>query len=700
MKRIAIVTPEIIGLFKNGGIGTNYYFRARFLSSCMNHHVTILFTGSCSRNAAQEWRERYAQMGIRLEILPESPVGRDWKSFHWRATAVHQWLAAETWDEIHFSEYLANGFVCLQAKRAGLAYQNTRLMVTMDGSSLWCREGMQTWSQDPEMDARVDYAERYCCENADTLISPSHYLTGWAERKGWRLPPNRFVLPYLYEKSGEENPPSVRTNHRHLIFFGRLETRKGIGIFCEAIGRLVKTGRAPVRVDFLGKVETHEGRPADQYIRKMSSQWQGTETQIYSDLDCFAAMKHIRRTGGLAVIASPCDNLPYTVIECIVNQVPFVASNSGGIPELADPRLLFAPDASALAAKIEGFAGLPPETKFNHPYQLETVRRAWKQFAETPVESTPTPAIQPPPSKISVCVPCYNHGRYLPDALASLARQTYEHFEVIVVDDGSTNASSNEYFDRMQKEYLPPRFRFFKQQNAGAGAARNFAAAQATGDLLVFVDADNVAKERMLAIFAHAMQVSRADCATCHFDAFLDDIANLQKPPAYHYAPLGPCLEAGWRANVFGDTNFVVGKNVFVELGGFTTSRSARQDWQFLARLALKGFRLIVIPESLFWYRHLPNSISRTGDKIRSAQLVLETYREELSSWPARIIENHAFGPYLSGIAGNTFTIDSYAWSFSRKAAAARGRCGKFFKKLQKSCVKRLLELAGFISRL
>lgn len=695
MKKIAIVTPELAGLYKNGGIGTNYFFRARFLSGCLNHQVTILFTGACSQSAVHEWREQYGPMGIRLEILPDLPAGTNWETFHRRAVAVHQWLSAEGWDEIHLPEYQANGFVCLQAKQAGLAYQNTRLVVSMHSSSLWCREGMQQWSLDPETDDKLDYAEQYSCENADTLISPSHYLMDWAERRGWRLPPNRVVLPHLYEKLGNETAPSFWNNQRHLIFFGRLQTLKGLGIFCEAIGRLAEAGKAPARVDFLGKVGTHEGLPADQYIRQMSSRWQGTETQIHADLDCFAAMKHICRTGGLAVIASLRDNLPYTVIECIVNQVPFIASNSSGIPELADPRVLFAPDARSLAAKLEAFAALPPGTKFNHPYRLETARQAWKKFAETPVEMAASPAVLPPSPKISVCVPCCNHGLYLPEVLDSLARQTYENFEVIVVDDGSTDAGSNEHFNRMQREYLPPRFRFFKQQNGGVGAARNFAVAQATGDLLVFVDADNVARERMLEVFARAMQVSRADCATCHHDIF-HDTADLQKPPIHRCAPLGPCLEAGWRVNIFGDANFVVKKNVFVQLGGFATDRSAVEDWQFLVRLTFKGFRQIVIPESLYWYRHLPDSMMRTTDEIRVARTILETYREGLSSWPARIIENHAFGPYLNGLSGNTITINSRVTPAVRKTGQRR----KIIKKLQKSCTKRLLELAGFISRL
>ncbi len=596
--------------------------------------------------------------------------------------AVHQRLAAEAWDEIHFSEYLANGFVCLQAKRAGLAYQNTRLMVTMDSSSLWCRQAMQQASLDPATDTKLDYAEQYCCENADLLVSPSRYLMRWAEGRGWRLPPNRVVLPNLYERLGDENPAAVRTDPRHLIFFGRLETRKGLGIFCEAVELLAKAGNAPARVDFLGRIGTHESQPADRYISQMSSRWQETETKIYSDLENFAAMNHIRRTGGVVIIASPIDNLPYTVIECIVNQVPFIASNSGGIPELADSCVLFAPNARSLSAKIEEFSTLSADIKFNHPYQFETVRQTWKKFAEIPVETTVPSDVLPTLPKISVCVPFYNHGSYLPEA-------------VIVVDDGSTDASSMTQFDRLRKERLPPRFRFFKQQNGGVGAARNFAAAQATGDLLVFMDADNVAREQMLAVFAKAMQVSGADCATCNYDIF-EGVTGVQKLSVHTCAPLGPCLEAGWRENIFGDANFVVKNSVFAALGGFNTNRSAVEDWQFLVRLNMQGFRQIVIPESLFWYRLLSDSMIRTADKMRVAWTILGTYREGLSSWPAKIIENHVFGSHLDRLSRNTTTFNIRTTPADRKGIQRR----TFFRKLQRSSTKRLLELAGFIARL
>src|SRR5580693_10275122 len=100
MKKIAIVAPELVGLYKNGGIGTNYFFRARFLSGCLNHQVTILYTGSCCQEAVTKWREQYGHTGIRLEVLPKLLEDTNLELFQRRAMAVHQWLVAGTWDEI------------------------------------------------------------------------------------------------------------------------------------------------------------------------------------------------------------------------------------------------------------------------------------------------------------------------------------------------------------------------------------------------------------------------------------------------------------------------------------------------------------------------------------------------------------------------------------------------------------------------
>lgn len=95
--------------------------------------------------------------------------------------------------------------------------------------------------------------------------------------------------------------------------------------------------------------------------------------------------------------------------------------------------------------------------------------------------------------KISVIVPLYNKAQWVLRALDSIRRQSFRNFEVIIVDDGSTDGS----FELVAK-IGDPRLRIIRQQNAGPGAARNRGAAEAKGDYLAFLDADDAWDPRYL----------------------------------------------------------------------------------------------------------------------------------------------------------------------------------------------------------
>ena len=91
------------------------------------------------------------------------------------------------------------------------------------------------------------------------------------------------------------------------------------------------------------------------------------------------------------------------------------------------------------------------------------------------------------PPRVSVIIPCYNAARTLPWALASLVAQSYKHWECLIVDDGSTDQSS-EIVDRLRE----PRIRLIRlSRNRGRGFARQVALDEIRGDLCCFLDADD-----------------------------------------------------------------------------------------------------------------------------------------------------------------------------------------------------------------
>ncbi|MBD2459423.1 glycosyltransferase family 2 protein [Oscillatoria sp. FACHB-1407] len=99
---------------------------------------------------------------------------------------------------------------------------------------------------------------------------------------------------------------------------------------------------------------------------------------------------------------------------------------------------------------------------------------------------------------VSVIIPVYNGDRYLSEAIESVLQQTYQSFEVIVVDDGSTDNTAT------VAQQFGDTIRYLYQENGGTAAARNTGIQMAQGDFLAFLDADDLWLEHKLAVQVRA----------------------------------------------------------------------------------------------------------------------------------------------------------------------------------------------------
>ncbi len=250
----------------------------------------------------------------------------------------------------------------------------------------------------------------------------------------------------------------------------------------------------------------------------------------------------------------------------------------------------------------------------------------WEDLSRWLAVPPPAPPREGELPLVSVCVPHYNLGRHLGETLESLARQTYPKLEVLVIDDGSTDPSSVEAFEGMRARY--PAFRFVRQANAGIGATRNRGLREARGAYFVPMDADNIARphmvERLVGAIHHRPNLG---AATCYFLAFRDaaDLAANSHP--YACRPTGgPHVLASLR-NVYGDAAAVYRTSAFRSAGGYETDRDTSfEDWEAFVKLAHAGWGIDVVPEHLFYYRHLESGFSRTTDAHRNRQRVLRQF--------------------------------------------------------------------------
>jgi glycosyltransferase involved in cell wall biosynthesis len=256
--------------------------------------------------------------------------------------------------------------------------------------------------------------------------------------------------------------------------------------------------------------------------------------------------------------------------------------------------------------------------------------------------SSPQSMIPPTPAEyrplVSVVIPFYNLGAYLPAALDSLASQTYPHLEVIVIDDGSTDPRSLAVFSDQQRRF--PEFRFLTQANAGIGATRNRGLSSARGELFLPMDADNVAFPFMVERFVKAMKDNpQAAALTCFFLAFKEGQDPLAGEFEYAFRPVGgPRVLAGLR-NVYGDANAIFRTEAFRAVGGYETDRDTSwEDWEAFLKLANAGREVDVIPDYLFAYRHRDTGFSRVTQPYRNHQRVLrQMFRTEQLSQAEKI---------------------------------------------------------------
>lgn len=132
--------------------------------------------------------------------------------------------------------------------------------------------------------------------------------------------------------------------------------------------------------------------------------------------------------------------------------------------------------------------------------------------------------------KYSIIVPVYNVEKYIEQCLNSIIKQTYDNYEVIIVNDGSPDNSMDIIKKFVKKD---KRFKVFTKENGGLSDARNYGVKQSSGDAIIFVDGDDYIDKDLLLEIDKEFQVSR-DIDVVRFQLRLvDDNGNVLEQPSY-----------------------------------------------------------------------------------------------------------------------------------------------------------------------
>jgi glycosyltransferase involved in cell wall biosynthesis len=223
----------------------------------------------------------------------------------------------------------------------------------------------------------------------------------------------------------------------------------------------------------------------------------------------------------------------------------------------------------------------------------------------------------------SVIVPAYNAAPTIGDTIRSVLNQTVADFELIVVDDGSTDDTSSAV-DGFARD---ARLRHVRQPNAGPSAARNRGLAAAHARYVSFLDADDLLLPEYLAVMGETLERSGAAFAHCDFWILDDRTGNVSPWPLGQLElPSNPqeLLRVLLRRNV---VHYAVAARADAvrEVGGFNSALKASEDLELWLRLLANGFGAVRAPGRLCVWRDKGGSLSTQATLMAST--LCEVYR-------------------------------------------------------------------------
>jgi glycosyltransferase involved in cell wall biosynthesis len=226
---------------------------------------------------------------------------------------------------------------------------------------------------------------------------------------------------------------------------------------------------------------------------------------------------------------------------------------------------------------------------------------------------------------VSIVIPAYNVAPYISETLATVFAQTFTNFEVIIVNDGSPDT---EEFERAIQPYHD-HVVYLKQENRGASAARNTGLRAARGELIAFLDADDLWAPNYLE--EQLKFIREFDCDLACADAMIFGVS-ADSGQSYMDSLMGEAPPEGrvtFLELVNADrslitSGIVVRRDLILQVGLFDEALRNAQDLDLWLRLARHGARLAYQRKVLLSYRSRANSLS--GDAINSHQRELRVF--------------------------------------------------------------------------
>mgnify|MGYP000903401221 FL=1 len=249
------------------------------------------------------------------------------------------------------------------------------------------------------------------------------------------------------------------------------------------------------------------------------------------------------------------------------------------------------------------------------------------------METTSAPLPSAARACISVVMPCYNAAPFVQEAVECVMGQTHGNVELIVIDDGSTDAS-REILQALATTH-GQRMRVLEQNRKGPYPARNLGLRQAKGSLIAFLDADDYLSPDCLAKLAAALDEAAADIAYCGWQNVGEGAPGTAPHVPPDYASLDTAAEflrtCPWPIHAA-----LVRRAAIDAVGGFSERCFSAMDYDLWLRLYAHTQKIVRVPEVMAFYRwHSGGQISKT--RWKQVLDALQVRRDFIAAHPDRV---------------------------------------------------------------
>lgn len=274
--------------------------------------------------------------------------------------------------------------------------------------------------------------------------------------------------------------------------------------------------------------------------------------------------------------------------------------------------------------------------------------------------------------KISIIIPCFNYDHFLLQTLNSLLNQSYQSWECIIIDDGSTDNTRAVVSKFLQKD---ARFKYFYQNNQGLSAARNAGIASCAGEYIQFLDADDLLENDKLKIQYEFLQNNPSIDVVYGQVKYFDNIDSESIHIKGEFTVSGfsgkgkELIEELVYRNITAVHAPLSKKNIFTKGNKFDVNLTSLEDWDFWWRCSLHGvsFHYLSLEGSAALYRVHTRNMSKDKWKMHYAELEL---REQMAKYlrEPKLVEVN-----LSSLKRIRQSLKRYAWNDSIQGEPMQG---------------------------